>query len=64
MDPPSQVAVEIVDGLSRHLARQIEERRRVLARLGNDVADDQQSAIGFDRTGEVNLLPLAVWKVG
>ena len=66
-DTVGEVAVDGVDGAADRVMREAQERRRVGAGLDDDMAafpQHQQGAVRLDRPGEVDLLPLAVRKVG
>ena len=50
-----------------HIAVEPKKLRRVGARLNDEVvglADDEQGAMRLDRSGKMNLLPLAIRQIG
>ena len=67
MDASRQICRELLERAPDHVPVEIEEFRRVRAGLNDDVIGlphDEQSAVRLDRTGEMNLLSLAVRQVG
>ena len=66
-DAIRQISRQLIERAPDHIAVQIEKCRRVRAGLNDDVfglPHEEQSPMRLDRTGEMNLLPLAVRQVG
>ena len=62
-----QVALDVVQTAAEHTPRKTQERRRVLACLDDQairLTHHEQGSVRLDRTGEMDLLPLAVREIG